>query len=57
MLTHNAQNLASKTEEVLHYIDIASVTGKVPPNVEMLSYGMQIVICSRKYAQAACIPS
>ena len=50
MLTHNAQNLASKTEEVLRYIDIASVTGKVSSNMEMLSYGMQIVLRSKKYA-------
>lgn len=41
MLTHNALNLASKTEEVLRYIEIVSVTGKVPSSsMGMLSYGM-----------------
>ena len=41
MLTHNALNLASKTGEVLRYIEIVSATGKVlPSNREMLSNGM-----------------
>ena len=50
LLTHNAINLASKTGEVLHYIEIVSATGKVlPSNTDMLSNGMYKQSCEENH--------